>query len=450
MAIPGLSGGGGRNLIEIVLGLDDQASAQLDQASRNALNSARQMQRAGKQMMLAGGLVSGGMLAMARSSAKSGDEIAKMHDRTDIATETLSRLRHVANLSDTSIQGLDTGIKRMNRVILDASRGMETYTRTFDELGMNVGEILKMSPEERFFAIAKALSEVGDMGMRSAYAQELLGRSGTQILPMLARGYKAFTKEMKEAEKHTYIWELEEARAAEELNNSITRLTGTMEKLTTLIGTVLTDDLTKMVNKLTAVTVRISEMNPAVLRIATLLTGLAGVALLVGGGLMYLAGMIKAVTVLKAGWAAQTGATAVKVKGLTAAVGGLLWKVTLVLAALEAMYRLFSKLFIGKLRVMDWTLDEAGIDERDYGRQFFGGLIRDMERQYRRGLIRPAIEGAGEFIGLTGPPTSKDSHREVVGDQTYITIHVQGNFSTMDEVVEAAVSEIERMQPDLI
>ena len=70
----------------------------------------------------------------------------------------------------------------MAGAIFDANSGLKTYQRAFESLGISYEELQGLSPEEQMNRVADALANVEDKSTRTALAQDLLGRSGTQLL----------------------------------------------------------------------------------------------------------------------------------------------------------------------------------------------------------------------------------------------------------------------------
>src|SRR5690606_8190266 len=119
----------------------------------------------------------GGFGALVKGSFESIDALAKLSYDTGIATEELAGLVHVAELSDVSSQSLGKSLQRMQRSISDASNGMATAQRSFNQLGLSIETLRSLSPEEQFIAIGEAIERVPNQADRTRFAMELMGRS---------------------------------------------------------------------------------------------------------------------------------------------------------------------------------------------------------------------------------------------------------------------------------
>jgi len=168
--------------------------------------------------------VVGGAVASVKAFADMGDEVQKMSLRTNWAAESLSELRHVAEISGTELGAFEMGTRKLNKAIVDASDGLETYVRDFDKLGLSATELKGMKAEEAFWAVAEALATVDNEVEQSALALNLFGRTGTQMLPMLKEGKEGIKALRQEAHDLGIVFDEEAANAAAELKDNLARL----------------------------------------------------------------------------------------------------------------------------------------------------------------------------------------------------------------------------------
>jgi len=224
---------------KITINADDKASAKLQNVSVSLDQMGKKATIAGAAMLAAGVALAAGLFKMADSYTKAGDEIAKMSKRTGIATEELSIMRHIAGLSGTSLESVEKGIKRMASTLEDAKDGLETYTKSFDKLGLSIEDIVDMSPEEQFWAISEAIAAIEDPTERAALAQDMFGRAGTDLLPILADGKEGVDEMRESAEQYATIYSVDAAEASEHFQDSIFELKQELAKL----GNQFIDDL---------------------------------------------------------------------------------------------------------------------------------------------------------------------------------------------------------------
>lgn len=171
-----------------------------------------------------GTAIVGSMALSIKSFADAGDEVQKMALRTGFSTEALSELRHAASITGTDITGFEQGTRRMSRAILDATRGLETYTRAFTQLGLDANELINLKPEEAFFRIAMAIGNLDNELVQSATAMEIFGRTGTNLLPLIAEGADGIARLREEAHTLGVVFDQEAANQAAKFKDEMTRL----------------------------------------------------------------------------------------------------------------------------------------------------------------------------------------------------------------------------------
>lgn len=285
---------------KILISAEDKASAQMKGIERSLDSLGKQATKAGLIMMAAGVAIAAAVFKMADSYTKAGDEVAKMAKRTGWSTEALSEMRYAAKLSGTSIESLEKGMKRMSSTIEDAKDGLSTTTIAFDKLGLSIEDVKAMSPEEQFWAIANALAEVEHEGTRAALAQDMFGRAGTELLPMLAAGTEGIADMRQEAHDLGLVFTEEASVACEDFQDAITKLKEALAGL----GAEIIDDLIPVlenyIEKAIEIVERMTVWADAHPGLAEGLLKLAAI-LMVGGALLLGLGMLaKAIIAINA------------------------------------------------------------------------------------------------------------------------------------------------------
>lgn len=170
---------------------------------------------------LAAGLVIG---KVATQTLKTGDEIHKMGLRTGFTAEELTRLKHAAELSGTTIEGIEDTVKDMQKNLVDASQGSVTMREQFKLLNLNVEELINLSPEEQFKRITSALADVNDPTQRAAISMRIFGEGGRRLIPMLAEGSAGLEKMKADADKLGITMSGKQVQNLAAFNDSISRL----------------------------------------------------------------------------------------------------------------------------------------------------------------------------------------------------------------------------------
>ena len=273
--------------VQVTIGAKDEASGKLKTIGDNMTKMSGTFKKAGTVMLGMGAALGGGIVALTTKWAQAGDEVAKMSKRTGWAVESLSELRHVAEISGTELDAFEKGTRKLSMAIIDAAEGGQTYEDALNRIGLSGQSLMGMGIEDQFWAVANALSDVEDDTVKAATAMELFGRTGTQLFPMLEEGKDGIQKLRDEAHELGIVFDEEAAKNAEEFQDALTNLKTSLAGVGAQIASQLAPEITKFVDKVTAAVVLIKEwtaVNPQ------LVTGLKlAVAVLVGGGGLLLA-----------------------------------------------------------------------------------------------------------------------------------------------------------------
>lgn len=139
----------------------------------------------GKKLAAFGATVAAGLTAATARFVSFGDQLDKASARTGIAASRLAALGFAAEQSGTNLETVEAAIRRMQRVITDASTGSKSAADALGLIGIASKDIEGLKPDEQFTRITEALGAIEDPTKRAAVAMQIFGRSGTMLLPML-------------------------------------------------------------------------------------------------------------------------------------------------------------------------------------------------------------------------------------------------------------------------
>lgn len=166
------------------------------------------------------------------------DELAKMSQKIGISVEELSRFKYMADLSGMSLESFATGVRRLSTTISEAFAGKATAaTQTLKNMGIEVrnADGTMRSANQVLYDLADRFSRMKDGAEKTAIAVQLLGRSGTEMIPMLNGGSAALRQMSEEADRFGIVIDTQTAQAAERFNDTLTRLGAVKEGIYTII-----------------------------------------------------------------------------------------------------------------------------------------------------------------------------------------------------------------------
>lgn len=212
----------GRAYVEV--GVHDKLVAGLKRAQRRLKAFGAGVQQIGARLARFGAVAGAALFASAKMFARMGDDLAKMSQRTGMSVEALSQLRYVASQTGTSMSALENGLRRMQRTLYDADRGLSTAVDGLADLGLSVEHLRGLAPEAQFKLMAEAISRIEDPSRKAALAMVLFGRSGTALLPMFADGAAGIERLMKKADDLGLTITKEAAEAAVKFTDDLDTL----------------------------------------------------------------------------------------------------------------------------------------------------------------------------------------------------------------------------------
>jgi len=314
----------------LTIGLDDS------QVQKGMKGIGASLKKHSKAIGLGMTAVGGSILAVGATSVKAfaemGDEVHKMSLRMGTSTEWLSQMKYAAELGGTSLDTVEKASKRMASTLEDAKDGLATSVDALDKLGLSVEEFDGLSPEEAFMKMAGAVADIEDPMTRSAIAQDVFGKSGTDMLPMLSEGTDGLKAMMDEAEKFGPIMDKDAAEAAAKLTDQMSQLKGGFANIQAEIAGKLIPILIPLIDKIRDAISNVADWmkaNPGLTKTIIIIVGVIGGLLTVLGPIVLLLPTIAAaLPILGAAFAVLTGPVGLVIAAIIGliAVGVLLVK----------------------------------------------------------------------------------------------------------------------------
>lgn len=188
------------------------------------------------------------LFRIAQSTAVAGDEAAKMGRRVGLTAEEVQELGFAAEISGAGLTDVEAGLRRVSKNARDAQRGLSTAVDAFSALGIEFEKApgqLK-DPLELLLDSAEAFKGLTSDTEKAALAQELFGRGGVKLLPLLVEGREGIEALREEARELGFVIGDEGAAAAERFIDAQTEARKVVEGLRNTIGVALMPVLTDM------------------------------------------------------------------------------------------------------------------------------------------------------------------------------------------------------------
>ncbi|NLS97439.1 MAG: hypothetical protein GXX96_35310 [Planctomycetaceae bacterium] len=188
---------------------------------------------------------------MLRTEMESIDEIGKMAGKLGIDTETFVGLQHGANLSGIELNNLETSLLKMTRNLSTAATSGGPVADVLRELRLEAKSLAAMRPDAALYVLADAIETVESPMDRVRIATQLFGRTGADMLLMMAGGSDTLRSMQRDAEKLGLTFSEMDFKQVEIANDAMTRLGLSTGVLTRTLAIDLAPTLTVIADSLT-------------------------------------------------------------------------------------------------------------------------------------------------------------------------------------------------------
>lgn len=241
-----------------------------------------------------------GVLAASKVWASSGEELVHLSAKTGIALDSLQKLSYAAQREGIDAGTMATGIKKMQQALDKAAYGGSEAIQAFNRLGLSVGDLRRMKPEEQFTAIADRISKIENPTTRAALAIALFGRSGTEMLPLIMEGSEDLENAMKRFEKLGMMRSGESIKAAKEYNHAIEDMEKLLKGTVLLVGGAVAPIMKQFVERVIEIVLEVRKWIREQQELIASATRVAATIVTIGASAMVMSKMIStAVTLTK-------------------------------------------------------------------------------------------------------------------------------------------------------
>jgi len=192
----------GRNIVEIIIKADNQASAQLKAVAADAKGMGGAFSQAATIIASAGAIVATALTAMIVKTAEWEHELQHVSERLGVSTEFLSGMEYALKTTGGEIGNFQIGMKLLASTLQDAINGNAEAQKKFDALGISIRDASGnvRGAQEMFFVFADRIAQAKTSTEAMAIATDFFGRNALTLLPLLKQG-SAGIKELMDRNK---------------------------------------------------------------------------------------------------------------------------------------------------------------------------------------------------------------------------------------------------------
>lgn len=210
-------------------------------------NAAATAGKIGTAVVTAGAVAAGALTKMATNTAEAGDRVDKLSQKIGMSRQGFQEWDYVMSQNGMSIETMQVGMKKLNTTFVDAQNGGSRATEAFGKLGLSMEDLEGMSREDIFDASVKALQGVTDESERAAIANDLFGKAGVEMAPLLAQSAESVEELKNRAHDLGMVLGDETVDGAVLLGDTIDDLKGAAGGLMNSLGSALIPVLQEVV-----------------------------------------------------------------------------------------------------------------------------------------------------------------------------------------------------------
>jgi hypothetical protein len=178
-----------------------------------------------------GGLTVASVVGRINDAFKTLDATAKRALKLQVDVQEIRGLELAAELSGLAVEKINTSYGVLIRNIAAANAGGKQQQQLFQQLGLDAQKLGGMGAADQFQAIAAAIDGIQDRTQKANAAIQLFGRSGLDLLPLMANQGKGIADAMRDAQRLGGFISTAEAGRVEAANDAFSRLTFTVRSL---------------------------------------------------------------------------------------------------------------------------------------------------------------------------------------------------------------------------
>lgn len=235
-------------------------------------------------LSVAGAAATTAIGTLAYKAGKSADDLNTLSKVTGISTGKLQQYKAAADLVDVSVEAMAKSNQKLKKSMYSAENGGKKQAAAFEELGVSVTDANGnfRDSEDVFQDVITALGTVEDETKREALAQTLMGKSASELNPLIEDQGETYKQVSETLKKYNLDFvDQETIDKANEFNDSLDtmKLIGqvALEQVGTNLAGYLAPVLEKIVNWVGKIAEWLGKLDPKVLTVIATIGGLVAV-----------------------------------------------------------------------------------------------------------------------------------------------------------------------------
>lgn len=182
------------------------------------------------------------------SGAAYADDLLAMSTVTGMSTEKLQELQYAADLVDVSVDTITGSMKKNLASMSKAQKGNEATAAAYKKLGVAVTDANGNLRDDEivYWELIEALGQVEDETQRDVLAMELLGKSASDLNPLIEAGADTMKALSVQAHQAGYVLDEDTLDAFGEFDDQLRKLDKGAEAAKNAMGTILLPVLTDL------------------------------------------------------------------------------------------------------------------------------------------------------------------------------------------------------------
>jgi hypothetical protein len=328
----------------------------------------------GTQLLGVGTALATPFALAAKLFADMGSDLVDMSQRTGVSVEALSELGFAAEQSGADMETLEAGLRKMQKVVVEAAGGSKEAQAALGKLGLAVGDLKALTPDDMFKLIAEKLSKIENPALRAALAMDIFGKSGTKLLPLMIDGAEGIEKLQEKARKLGLTISTEDAAAAEEFGDTLDVLWKVVKRGVFSVGAALVPSLMELAQWIITTTKEVSAWIDRNRGLVVSVAKITFVVLGIGAALVALGVAVSAVGFALSGLVSIFSLVSSAIGVVGTVIGALLSPIGLVVAALVGLGYLFATETEAGKRMTD-ELKAGFVSFAETAKTAWGGIV---------------------------------------------------------------------------